>query len=399
MKHFLILTVFLIGISLKAICFGIPSNSVKVIEADSFGIKLLHYHHISAKFRYQQSLEDLYGSNALFNDSLNTESWISATNKETGEVIFKVACSTYSDILVVANGKYFVGLSNMKQSRYGIVVFNLKGEVIFKKTIFPFEISIQDDELRQYAKLYPCEFLKLIDSNEVSKSKNKWYASLGSFPIINDSTSSFYLDSLNLSGHRLFQNQGITTGRFNNWFKRDGETQVRALEFDNELTEIQVLDINKEWKSFKLEDEQFSIEYFENRGWFESESIKEDCPKGSISEYLIKKYKNYWQIQIGELEHRVATKNQILSQERIVINAIDKGLEMEFVSCKLILVYVENGEKLFKEYCVNELGLIPLEFLKDLKTFSQVKSIGLEDVRVKLPDGIRRAVSCRYQII
>jgi|GEM_PF-3811060 len=396
MKKNLIFILLFLGISLLGHSFSWPSNSVRVIHFDTLGLEILHYHHISDIYRYQKAKGLEQGSNFYFNDSLNTESWICVKNKDSGHVLFRTACSTFTHIIVLENGKYIVGLSNLKESRFNSVVFNAKGEVLFKKKVTSFEYVMSDEGLKALAETYPCEFLKLIEFNDLSRQDSVWCAAPSLFSWDYEDFSSF-MDSLGLSNHFMLSGT-LTTGGYNRWFNEEN-IQIKVKENGTELTEFSILNKENNFRKFNFSDSQFSPFYFINRGFLELTFPEEDCPADSVSEFLVKRYEDYYQIQIGAISDRLASKSQVLAESHVLIDSKNKAHGLELASCELILVYEEDGESKFQEYYIDDSGLIPNRFHQDLRNFSDVKFIGVENIQIAAKDGVRRLSSFRYHIL
>jgi hypothetical protein len=134
------------------------------LETNDYSI--VHYHLESdslKKLLLFNSAED------IFNDSTNSGSRLLFI--KNGQIVFNVPSPPLTHIVYIESSKIIVGLSKIVVSPYNIVVFDLKGKLLGRRTLNPWDLTLTNDELDDLIKKYP-GLLNCMNKSVIVKSND-----------------------------------------------------------------------------------------------------------------------------------------------------------------------------------------------------------------------------------
>jgi hypothetical protein len=352
---------------------GYNQSNTILIETEDYIV--FHYHDYTYRRESEQFNVWITGKDAIFNDSLNTYSFIVLMDKKSRDTIFRKPCPALTDLLISENGKYIIGLSKIKYSNpYHLVIYDMKGELIFKKEFNVIERKLSPSELTNLVIKFPQSFSKLIDLGSISISNNYFYIDYLDITIRRDSILYNYLRNLNYDMNHSFPHMGASVSNWVNWYNLDSPV-VEIVENSNGIEKIIILDDEGIMRPIIFANESLTLEYFEKTGLIDENFIN-SIPKATNEI----KYKNFRKepspyLQFGNLTYYYATIDEFCKQDSL---RFISGSDSFPIASFSILVLYKNGHKSFK----NNGAAISNEIIDEIRKIDIVYQIYFEGVYI-----------------
>ncbi len=340
---FIIICLFII---LDKYCYAdfVSYNSTVTIQLKTDSYTILHHHDYTERGKDERLNEIHYGRNAIFNDTLNTFSFIIVTNSKTGDTLFKKPCPPFTKVLISKDEKYFIGLSNIKlRNPFQLVVFNLQGEVEFKRRIHINykNVTYTDNEIRLLVNKYPEDFVKYTLMGDIEKHKQFWKINTNNIPQFRDDSSG-KISTVGIFDS-LLPNKRESTSNYVKWFC-DTIKEIEIVEKNGRIDELYFLDNANTLRKIPNDIIYCDVDYFINNGYLNRATFNE-IKHSKTSLFSTPQYKYPSCLQFGNLYYYFTDIKTFLSQNELQF--IDKSSYCDsnkVLSFKLLIID-ENKEK------------------------------------------------------
>lgn len=337
------------------------------IETDKHII--FHYRDNMERSDDARSLIRYCDYNLVFNDSINNYSYIALLDKTTKDTIFKKACPAFRNILSYEN-KYIIGLSSVN-----LIVFDLKGNLLFNKSLIGYNAQFNTHELKNLASTHPCHFQKIVDEDKILQQDSLWYIKPDFSQRSNNDSTSLYF---------LYRKKRVENKYFS-LFPADCEFEKIKIKIyetkEGAVEKVGIFNCDSTMDLFNKHHKPLGLDYFiENNIII---NTKNDCID-SIPENKCKKYelKPRLHVQIGDLHDYCISMEQILGQntvEAIYPSSNYDSLHFEVDSFYISFYHKIRDKRKYKMFMI-EGNRIPNRVKRKIRRCKEIKEIYIEPI-------------------
>ncbi len=353
-------------------------SGINMAQCESEKYSVFHYHDFSDR-RVDELFNDVrFGEDAIFKSNLNRYSFIEVKDKASGKIIFKNPCPALRQVFISPNQQYILGISNIKfHNFYQLVVYDLTGKVIYKKSLSKIRVKLSETELKEFARKYPTRLEKFISLGDVEFHEHNWY-----FPYkySNEEEDSSYHEFLIKHfdyGSNVFPKKVNGIAAFVNWYD-EKNPNVQFIEKEGKLTNILLNDNENIERNISLENDIYNFAYFEKEYYFDdAEYFKIIQPSEEID--ITFKRNIYSYLQYGNLYDYYTTLEAFLKQDSLNFISTEEGLtSYDIASYELTIGY---GDSDFTTYKLKG-SIIPDKVKNEIKSFKHVKEIYFDATKI-----------------
>jgi len=113
----------------------------------------------------------------IFDNNANTVSRLFMTDNKL--ININLATIPIDNIVIDDVRELILVLSRAMESPYNIVLYNFKGELLFKKKILPFELVMDSADYVEFSESFSIFFNDAISKEQILKEGNRYYIDLG----------------------------------------------------------------------------------------------------------------------------------------------------------------------------------------------------------------------------
>tara|TARA_B100000809_G_scaffold41675_1_gene36278 strand:- start:15 stop:773 length:759 start_codon:yes stop_codon:yes gene_type:complete len=213
------------------------SRIVKIkTESNDFVVK--HYHNWKLTTNNQDCKKSAKMINSPF-ESASGCAYMVCFNKENLKDSIIFPSSALNHILISKNQKYIVGLSNIKIGNpYQLLVWNIKGELIYKRHISSIEAKLTQTDFEYFKKNHPSSYNAILENNLLVKKGGNYHIDFTALTSKDDSWKYLYSHQ---SPNYLSNNFSESVTNFIEWYNQDNPNLKLNYSF-NKLSSISLLD-------------------------------------------------------------------------------------------------------------------------------------------------------------
>ncbi len=182
-----IVYIFIIVSTLSNICFADARayNKIVNLKVENNELIVVHYHNWS-KDSYKKRYDMITTHQNPFT-SKNDYAYLECIEKSSGKQIFRKPTPALTIIYISSSSKYIIGLSKiMLHNPYQLVIFDIGGNLLYKKHIAASEAKLTISEFQEFKKKYKEQYAILKSLDSITVKPNVVYIDFlrDNFPII-----------------------------------------------------------------------------------------------------------------------------------------------------------------------------------------------------------------------
>lgn len=234
--------VFIIILILNSVCFADARSYSKIVNLKVENDEIIVKHHHDWSEAKDKMRNKMMNINQNPFTSENDYAYLECIEKKTMKQLFKKPTPALTKLYITNNSEHIIGLSNiMLDNPYQLVIFNLEGNLIYKKHIAASEAKLTLREYQAFKKEYQTQyrFLKSLDRITV-KSKNIYidFDSMN-MPFILEEAWNYLIKRVGVSHLSKNFSESITNWIF--WYM-EPDPEIQAKYKDQKLIAISLLD-------------------------------------------------------------------------------------------------------------------------------------------------------------
>ncbi|MBP6625244.1 MAG: hypothetical protein KA198_08730 [Chitinophagaceae bacterium] len=353
-------------------------SGINIAQCESEKYSVFHYHDFSDR-RVDELFNDMrYGEDAIFKSNLNKFSFIEVKDKPSGKIIFKKPCPAFRQVFISPNQQYILGISNIKlHNYYQLVVYDLTGKIIYKKSLSKIRVKLTEEELKEFARKYPTRLEKFISLGDVEFHQHYWYFPYKYSNEEEDSTYKDFLVNHFDYGSHVFPKKVNGIVAFVNWYD-ENNPNVQFIEKEGKLTNIILNDNEHIERNISLVNDVYNLGYFKKEYYFDhAEYVKIIQPSEEVD--ITFKRNIYSFLQYGNLYDYYTTLDEFLKHDSLNFISTEEGLtSYDIASYELTIGY---GDSDFTTYKLKG-SIIPEKVKNEIRAFKHVKEIYFDATKI-----------------